>query len=127
MQTCPIPAAVPPLQGRAPQEREPPEEIFLSCGQPSVAAGPRQVQRTCTLRKILFADAKSNFPPFGIRGKHEAALNLIGLFLISFMGFMGLIGLIGLIILFSQRDKKILLIEESTRRIFALWKVYKNA
>ena len=75
---CPIPAAVPPLQGRAPEEREPPEEMylscgqpsvadsFLSCGQPSVAAGPRQVQRTCTLRKILFAYANSNFPPFGI-------------------------------------------------------------
>ena len=82
---CPIPAAVPPLQGRAPQEREPPEEIFLSCGQPSVAdsflscgqpsvaAGPRQVQCTCTLRKVLFAVAKSNFPPFGRENANRIA------------------------------------------------------
>ena len=68
---CPIPAAVPPLQGRAPKEREPPEET-LSCGQPSVAAGPRQVQCTCTLRKILFAYANSNFPPFGMRWEAQS-------------------------------------------------------
>ena len=33
---------------------------------PADAAGLRQVQRTCTLREILFAIANSNFPSFGI-------------------------------------------------------------
>ncbi len=41
--------------------------LFLSCRTGlAYAAGLRQVQRTCTIREILFADANSNFPLFGI-------------------------------------------------------------
>ena len=50
---------------------------FLPCqAGPAYAAGLRQVQRTCTLREILFAVANSNFPSFGTGKLLKVILNL---------------------------------------------------
>ena len=48
----------------------------MSCGQPSVAAGPRQVQCTCTLRKILFAPQNRIFHRLAeIKSKCDSGLD----------------------------------------------------